>query len=99
MVGTPPQWDRTMAEPKRKQVRDATGNVVEGVEVGVAESLERFSDVTLEDGTSIKTKLSVIIAVRVDDQWDDEGNPIYIVKSQNILTVIDSPEHLKRKVQ
>ena len=84
------QWGVRMAEEKRKTVRDATGQLVEGVEVGVTESIERFSDVKLEDGTTIKTKLSVISAVRSDDKFDAEGNPLYIVKSQNVVVVADS---------
>ena len=84
---------------RRTQVRDAQGNLVEGVVVSVTESTERFSDVTLADGTILKTKLSSLEAIRVSDQWDDDGNPVYILKSQNVVAVSESPEELKKSVQ
>ena len=81
---------------RRKKVRDQNGNLVEGAFVEVVESTERFSKVRLEDGTTIRTKMSVFDAVRIDGRWDNEGNPIYVVKSQNVVTVVESPERLKR---
>ena len=81
---------------RMKKVRDQKGNLVEGISVGVVESTERFSEVRLEDGTTIRTKLSVFDAVRIDGQWDKEGNPVYVVKSHNIVTVVESPERLKK---
>ena len=68
---------------------------VDGIVVGVIESLERFSEVKLEDGTTIKTKMNTVEAIRLDGQWDTEGNPIYHVKSQNLVVVTKSPENLK----
>ena len=88
-----------MAEGKRTTITDAKGNLVDGLEISVAESTERFCDVRLEDGTLLKAKLSIVSAVRLDEQWDDQGNPIYVVKSQNFITVADSPDEFKRKVQ
>lgn len=88
-----------MTEGKRVKVTDAKGNLVEGTEVGVAESIERFCDVHLADGTRLRAKLGISSAVRLHDQWDDQGNPIYLVKSQNFITVADSPDEFKRRVQ
>ena len=86
--------------PERQtKVRDAQGNLVEGVVVSVTESTERFSDVKLADGTLLKTKLSSLEAIRVKDQWDADGNPVYILKSQNVVAVSESPNELKRSVQ
>ena len=84
---------------RRKKVKDQDGNVVNGTVVDVAESTERFGQVKLEDGTIIRARLTVIEAIRLDNSWDSNGNPTYIVQSQNIVTVVDSPESLKRKVQ
>ncbi len=77
---------------RRKQVRDEKGNLVDGVVVDVRESIERFSDVYLDDGTILKTKMSVTEAVRIDEQRDADGNPIYLVKSQNLVSVYDCPK-------
>lgn len=84
---------------RRTKVKDAHGNWVEGTVVNVEESTERFSEVKLEDSTVIRIKVVVIDAIRVDDQWDVEGNPVYIVKSNNVVAVAESPEQFRRKEQ
>lgn len=88
-----------MTEGKRVKVTDAKGDLVDGTEISVAESTERFCDVQLEDGTQLRAKLSVSSAVRLDDQWDNQGNPVYLVKSQNVIIVADARDEFKRKVQ
>ena len=45
---------------------------------------------------SLKMKLVATEVWRVVDEWDQEGNPIYVVKSSNVLTV-NPPEELRRK--
>ena len=87
-----------MAE-RRTTINDQTGKTVNGVLLDVTESTERFSEVLLEDGTSLKTKMTVIQAVRVDDSWDDENNPIYVLKSQHVVMVSHAPDELKRVTQ
>ena len=84
---------------RKGSVRDQQGKQIAGTIVDVAESNERFSHVTLEDGSILKVKVSVLEALRVDDQWDPDGNPTYIVKSHNVVAVSESPEQLRRKVQ
>ena len=84
---------------RQVRVRDQEGNLVEGVVVSVVESIERFSEVRLEDGTMLKTKLSPVEAVRVNGQWDADGSPIYVLKTQNVVAVSESPSNLKRTVQ
>ncbi len=57
---------------------------------------EHFNEYVVEDGTIIKVKLVVTEIVRVDDAYDAEGNPVYIVASANV-TSVSAPESLKRK--
>ena len=78
-------------------VKDASGRNVKGEDVGIIESTERFSELRLEDGTVIKIKPSVITVTRLYDQWDAENNPVYVLRSQNIVTLDDVPPDLKRK--
>ena len=84
---------------RQVKVRDQQGNLVEGVVVSIAESTERFCEVKLEDGTTLKAKLSPLEAVRVTGQWDSDGNPVYVLKSQNVVRVIESPNELRRTIQ
>ncbi len=69
---------------------------MDGSEVGVSESTERWSEVTLEDGTILRVKPSVLSAVRVDGQYDPDGNPAYLIKAQQVVMVVSSPEHLRK---
>ena len=85
-----------MVAERTTRVKDQFGKMVEGTFVEVRESVERFSNVTLEDGTILRAKLVVIKVARLENQWDQDGNPMYVVNSQNIITVVDSPSALKR---
>ena len=84
---------------RKKNVQDSAGNQVEGTVVAVEESTERFSEVRLEDGTILKTKLTVVEVVRIDGQWDNDGNPSYSVRSANVVAISESPPNLRRGVQ
>lgn len=83
---------------RKKKVKIKDGDLVEGTVVEIVESTERFSTVRLGDGTTLRTKLSLFEAVRIDEQWDNEDNPVYVVKNQNVVAIAESPENLKRKV-
>ncbi len=68
----------------------------EGVVIGITSTHENFNEYMLEDGTVMKMKTIVSEVLREDGAWDRDGNPVYYVKSQNVLSV-DSPEELRRK--
>jgi hypothetical protein len=72
------------------------GRMVDGFEVPVLESTERWTEVKLEDGSILRIKPSVISAVRVPEQFDNDGNPMYALKATNQMVVAEAPEHLKR---
>jgi hypothetical protein len=73
------------------------GRIVDGVEVPVVESTERWTEVKLEDGSVLRVKPSIISAIRVPGQWDNDGNPMYALKATNQMMVAEAPEHLKRR--
>ena len=81
---------------KKKKAKDATGRDVEGVVVAVEETVERASEVKLEDGTILRARLSVDEAIRLDDQYDNEGNPVYVIKSATLISIVHVDEELKR---
>jgi hypothetical protein len=82
-----------MAERKVK-VPLPTGQVAEGSEVSIDTSTDRFCDVQLEDGTVFRIKPNIISVVRVDNQYDAEGNPLYLIKSNAIINLVTVPDHL-----
>lgn len=73
------------------------GRVLDGVEVAVDSSTERWSDVTLADGTTFRVKLSVLSAARAKDAYDLQGNPIYNLNMTPVMAITDVPANLKRK--
>lgn len=70
--------------------------LVEATPVNVNQANEYFNQYFLEDGTVLKMKLVATKVFRIDDRYDQEGNPIYFVQSTNVLSV-DSPSHLKKQ--
>jgi len=71
------------------------GRDVDGLEVRFRSNHEEWNDYTLEDGSNIRMKAVVSEIVRLDGEYDSEGNPVYLVKSTNVL-VIKAPDNLKR---
>ena len=82
---------------RRKKVRDSHGVETEGIVVGVVESTERWSDVLLEDGTRLSVKVNIAEAIRIDNDHDADGNPVYAIASSLISRVVDIDEKYKRK--
>ena len=87
-----------MAE-RKKTIQIPPGETVVGSLVDIVESIERFNEVRLDDGTVLRVKIVTTEVTRIDDRWDEEGNPMYAIKSHNVVTVSEAPENLKRKVQ
>jgi hypothetical protein len=70
--------------------------MVDATPVDINQASEYFNQYFLEDGAVLKMKLVATKIFRIDDKYDQEGNPIYFVQSTNVLSV-DSPAHLKKK--
>lgn len=83
-------------ERKVKVPMPPDGKMTDGFEVPVVESTERWTEIKLEDGSVLRVKPSILSAIRIPDQWDPEGNPMYALKAANAMVVAEAPEHLKR---
>jgi hypothetical protein len=89
-----------MAEHKiRAQFPPQGGPIVDASDVPIQESTERWTDIHLEDGTHLRLKVNALSAVRIDGQWDAEGNPIYLLKSNQMMVLASTPEALRRPRQ
>lgn len=84
-----------MADKKTKVELPGVEGLVDAIEVAVEQSTERWSDITLADGTTIRMKPVVLSAVRILDRYDQDGNPIYQLKANQVMTA-ESPAELKR---
>jgi hypothetical protein len=73
-----------------------TSPQVDAYEVQVSESTEKWSEITLEDGTVLRVKPNTLAAIRIEGQYDPEGNPVYALKSNLTAIVSSAPPHLRR---
>ena len=87
--------DRVPEKRLKVQVQGQQG-LVDAIEVAVTESTERWTEVRLEDGSLLRIKPVLLSAVRVENQFDQDGNPIYQVKVNQVMTVTDVAEHLRK---
>lgn len=71
----------------------------QGVDIQINESTERWSDFELADGTHLRLKLAVGAFTRLNNQFDNEGNPVYAVKGGPMCTIVKVPEELKKKAK
>ncbi len=72
------------------------GKEVEATPVEVNQENAPWNTYLLDDQSVIKLKVVLTKAVRIDGEYDPEGNPIYLVQSTNIVKV-ECPDSLKRK--
>jgi len=71
------------------------GKIVEGVEMEFKSIKEDWNEYQINDGTIVRLKVVVTNVARITDKYDNDGNPIYVVKSSNVLS-ISAPEKLKK---
>ncbi|MBI4822694.1 MAG: hypothetical protein HY805_00460 [Nitrospirae bacterium] len=69
---------------------------VDATVVDINSSQENWNQYLLSDGTVLKFKSIATEVVKVDNQYDQEGNPIYMVKSTNVVSAI-VPDELKKR--
>jgi len=78
------------------KIKLGDGREVEATPVEINQASEYWNQYLLEDGTMIKIKLVATKIVRVDNEYDPEGNPVYFAQSTNILAV-NAPDNLRKK--
>ena len=55
------------------------------------ESTERWTEIKLEDGAVLRLKAVVSNVYRVEGKKDNQGNPVYAVKSTNAMVTANGP--------
>jgi|APFre7841882630_1041343.scaffolds.fasta_scaffold13533_4 hypothetical protein len=71
------------------------GKIVEGLEMDFKSVKEDWNEYQVNDGAIIRMKVVVTNIAKIPDKYDPEGNPIYVVKSSNVLST-SAPEKLKK---
>jgi hypothetical protein len=73
------------------------GRTVDGIEVQVDESNERWTDITLQDGAKFRVKVSVINALRTSTERDATGQPIYTFNMTPVIVMTNLPAEMQKK--
>ena len=63
-----------------------------------AKTPEQFSQYKLEDGTEVKVKTVLLSVLRLDNEYNENGDPVYQFQIQQIIGAV-VPDNLKRKPQ
>ena len=88
-----------MADPIKKIFYPPLGGEVECDVVPVTSTQGEISTASLEDGTVIKYKPTVLEAFRVRDRHDKNGEPYYGFNITNVIVSIEIPSNLKQQKQ
>lgn len=81
---------------RKKKARLPDGRVLEGSVMPFQTGGEHWNEYLVDDGTVLRVKLVATEVIRVDGQYDQEGNPLYVLHSTQVM-VVDSPEDLRRE--
>lgn len=80
----------------KKTVKLPNNQTVEGESVGFKAETEPWYEYQCEDGTTLRVKLVVSEIVRLDGVYTPEGDPVYTIKSQNVVSA-QVPEGLRKE--
>lgn len=71
------------------------GREVDAIQVGFKVVREDWNEYQLSDGSEVRMRLLVSEMFLFPGEYDQEGNPVYLVKSTNMM-VVRSPDNLKK---
>jgi hypothetical protein len=89
--------EKSMSEEKTIKVQQVPGGpFLDAVEVFVEESSEKWSEYKLSDGTKFRVRQVPLQVTRLVGQYDLDGNPLYFMKAQPIVILVEVPKELKK---
>jgi len=71
-------------------------DIAEAEELDWSDSKEYWNEYKLKDGTTLKVKL-ILKGVKRLKKYAPDGNPIYLIMSDNVLRALDVPKQLRAK--
>jgi hypothetical protein len=81
--------------PRKRKVKLPDGREVEATVLPFQAGGEHWNEYLVDDGTVVRMKLVVTEILRLEGEYDREGNPGYLVNSQNVVNV-SAPDELRR---
>lgn len=71
---------------RRREIR--VGNEsIDAIEMPFQTGAEHWNEYIIHDGSVLKLKTVVTEILKLDGKFDAEGNPVYIIKSTNVVAV------------
>jgi hypothetical protein len=80
---------------KKTKINGPQGEV-DATEVGYRTSGEFWNEYLMDDGSVVRMKVVVTNILRIDGQYDPQGQPMYVVQSSPVVAV-SAPENLRKK--
>jgi hypothetical protein len=77
-------------------IRITQRDLMDGMDIDFSEEQESWNTYKLSDGTTMKVKL-VLRGVKRLKKYSPDGNPVYIIQSQNVVRTLDVPKEIKAK--
>ena len=71
------------------------GKQAEATEIEVESANERWSEYKLKDGTVFRAKLNILSVIRVNEEYDENGNPMYQINATPTFGFVEVPESVK----
>lgn len=84
---------------ERRRTIDFNGQQADALEMPFQTGAEFWNEYVLHDGSVIRLKSVVTEILKLEDKFDAEGNPIYLLKSTNIVSISPSDRARKPKGQ
>ncbi len=85
-------------EKHKRTVEYPPGKQSQGTDVEIDEAIERPSELRLKDGSVLRMRTNVVEVIRLDEQWNENGDPVYVVKSSTTVTAVEVPQEFKKKM-
>lgn len=79
---------------RKRKIRTADGQEVDATVMTFQEGGEHWNEYLIDDGSLARIKLVAKEILRLDGQYDAEGNPIYLISSTNVVH-ISAPDELR----
>jgi hypothetical protein len=80
---------------RKRKLKTPDGNEIEAIELSFQNVREHWNEYLLDDGTILKLKPVATEVFKVPGQYDQDGNPMYIIRSRNVL-VVNAQEQERR---
>jgi hypothetical protein len=77
-------------------VRLPDGRELPAIELGFQTAGEHWNEYMLDDGSVVRIKLVVTSVVRIENEYEANGAPVYVAQSTNVMAV-SAPDKLRKK--